>query len=585
MVDVLFINAMKKPVLSQEVNGTLLLATKLLEADFSTQVLRFGEIGSYHKDYTCFIGDITREILHRKPRCVSFYLLWPHTHIMLRIARELKAANPEIITVFGGPQASATAEATLAAFDYVDYVCIGEGENTVVPFFTALLREPGTPGEQLPGLCYRENGTVKRSSIPVPLCDLETLPQWDDRLLTRYLENPEPDWSSDSYFMALDVGRGCPFNCTFCSSSYFWRRRYRLKSPKRIVEDMLYHYHKYGMRSFAFSHDAFTINMKMVDQICDEIIATGIDFKWYCSTRFNCLSRELLLKMKRSGLMRIELGIETGSERMQKLTKKNLDLSQVRELVDFMLKSGIRVGVFFMFGFPEETEEDLAQTLDMMFSMLDAGVHYTSLSLLRFNPASELTVKYFDQLVMDPSIKSLKRGIYGYDEEAEVIAANKAVFPFYYHLDTPLRREFQYLPHFNFMYQRFPRYIRYIRRLYNGDNLQFYRDFCRNNPDIFALDMMDIERAIHADPVQMLCNGIRDFDVPYLPQLRSALQFELDLAQVRKGPRDMTLSRTYSFRYPDVQARLPIEAFSKGETDILFHKAGGVLNIVPVHIR
>lgn len=585
MIDVLFVNSQKKLVLSHEVNGTMLLATKLLEADFTVDVLRFGEMNSYRGDYTDFLDDMIREITAREPKCVSFYLLWPNTHIMLNLAERLKQINPQTVIIFGGPQASATAGDMIKAFDYLDYVCTSEGENTIVPLLTSVLRTQKKGLADIPGLFYRENGQILHNDTPVPLCDLETLPQWDDRLLKRYLDTPEENWTSDTYFMSLDVGRGCPYNCTFCSSSYFWCRKYRLKTPKKIVEDMLYHYHKYNIHSFAFSHDAFTSNMKLVDQVCEHIMASGVDFKWYCSARFDCVSEELLMKMKRSGLIQIELGVEVGSKRMQKLTKKNLNLERVNRLVDFMLANGIRVGVFFMCGFPEETEQDLSETLDMMFTMLDKGINYASMSFLRFNPATELTAKHFDDLVLDPTMKFLKRAVFGYNENIRMIEENKAIFPFYYHLETPLRREFQFLTLFNKMYQRFPRYIRYARRLYNGDNIRFYRDFCRNNADIFNGTMTVIDHAVQFNPVEMICNGIRDFDIPYLPQLRSALQFELDLEEVKDSKKDITLTRTYNFRYPDVMQNKPIEEFAQGQTDILFHKVNGAISIVPVHIR
>ena len=89
MADILFINAVTSLSVNMEVNGTLLLATKLLEADFDTDVLRFAEVG-LKKDYHLFIRKFVDKILEFQPKAVSFYTLWPHYHIMLRIARVLK---------------------------------------------------------------------------------------------------------------------------------------------------------------------------------------------------------------------------------------------------------------------------------------------------------------------------------------------------------------------------------------------------------------------------------------------------------------------------------------------------------------
>ena len=93
MVDVLFINATKEVALNQDANGTMLLATKLLQAGFSADILRFGQIEHYHKNYTAFIAAATDRILAMEPKVVSFYTLWPYYHTMLRVAKELKSRN------------------------------------------------------------------------------------------------------------------------------------------------------------------------------------------------------------------------------------------------------------------------------------------------------------------------------------------------------------------------------------------------------------------------------------------------------------------------------------------------------------
>jgi radical SAM superfamily enzyme YgiQ (UPF0313 family) len=187
---------------------------------------------------------------------------------MLRVAKELKKARPEIIIVMAGPQVSSTAEEVITAMEYVDYVCYGEGENTVLPFFRALLRNNGEGLEQVPQLYYRKDGVPVCTGITASPCDLETLPQWDERLyLDACKDEPPSQRTSSTYYMNIDVGRGCPFNCTFCSSSLFWKRRYRLKSPRKIVEEILHWNRKFGIRSFRFSHDAFTVNNKLVYQV------------------------------------------------------------------------------------------------------------------------------------------------------------------------------------------------------------------------------------------------------------------------------------------------------------------------------
>lgn len=585
MVDVLFINAQRQMVLAQEVNGTLLLGTKLLQAGFETQVLRFGQIECYHKDYNRFIENAVERVAQIGPRAVSFYTLWPYYHVILRLAKEIRRRLPQIYIVLGGPQSSATARDTMEAMDYIDFVCTGEGEHTVVPFFEALLRRNGVGLEEVPGLFRRENGAVVSNSQQMPLCDLNTLPHWDDRLyLPGYPETNE-DRAVGNYYMPIDAGRGCPYNCSFCCSSYFWRRTYRLKSPERIVEDIRYYYDRFGIRSFWFSHDAFTTDRKLVSKVCDHIIESGLDISWKCSARVDCINEELIEKMIQSGLTEIELGIETGSERMQKLIHKNLNLERARKMISFLVKKGLFVSLFFMFGFPEETEEDLNQTLELMLSMVDRGVQRVDMFFCRFNPATEITERFMDRLVLDPKIKILSRAIFGYEQEVDVIGKHRSLFPYFYHLDTPVRNDHQYLLYLVHLYQRFPNSIKYLRRLYQGDNLKFYRDFYESNLHIFDRGTRYVRDVMEERPLEFVLNMLKNRHEPFIPQLRGLLRFVHDVQKIKNAREDMTIRDTYSFNFMDFQMRKPLEQYAPGQTEFLLQRVNGQENLRVLKIQ
>jgi len=578
MLDVLFIVPTEKLDIRQEVNGTLLLATKLLQSGISAQVLRFGEEENYKKDYQAFIDAMVKRILETEPKSVSFYTVWPDYHIMLRLARRVKERCPEIKTILGGPQASATAAATMQAMPFIDCISTGEGEGTVVPFFSTLLQ--GVDLSQIPGLYYREHGEIKHNETALPLCDLNTLPHWDDRLCT--YEMPKERLSSPSYYMPIDAGRGCPYNCTFCCTSHFWRRTYRMKSPERIVEDIRYFNKKFGICSFWFSHDAFTINRKLVEQVCDYIIEQKIDIRWRCSTRIDCITEELVLKMKQAGLVDIEVGIETGSARMQKLTNKRLDLKKAHEKIGFMLRNGIRVGLFFMYGFPEETEEDLSETLKLVSEFIDMGVRGVTMSYTRFNPCTQITEDFFEDLVLDPKIKVLTRGIFGYEEEYQIFAENKAVFPCFYHLNTPVRNEYQYLIALVHLYYQYGRTIRYLREAYQEDDLKLYHDFCNYNADSFAGDMEYIVKRTTDHSLEMLERVVDHLDDPNAEQVRGLLRYDHDSRAISKEKAGTRWEKTYSFSFLDLQRKRPLHEFRQGTTTFLMEKTEKRPKITPI---
>ena len=579
-MDILFINATEELSMRKEVNGTLLLATKLLDAGFEVGILRFEQVESFGGDYTSFIKDMTRAILDRKPKCVSFYSLWPDYHIMLRLAKELKQADSEIVTVFGGPQASCTAEVTLKTMPFVDYINTGEGENTVVPLFNGILRGEGDLNV-IPGLHYRKDGQLFHNNELVPLCDLDSLPYWDDRLLP--MEDPEV-LKDQYYFMPIDIGRGCPYSCTFCCTGYFWRRVYRMKSTDEIIADIKYYKEKYGIRSFWFTHDAFTVNRKLVTEICDRILEEKLDIVWRCSARLDCISEELILKMKQAGMVRMSFGVETGSPRMQKLINKHLDLKKAKGLVDFLLKEQIWVGLYFMYGFPQETEEDLNQTLEMAYSMIDAGVHYVSMFYCKFCPNTGLTEEYGDQLVFDENARMNLRGIYGYQEEKELLQSSRELFPFYFHLHTPVRDEYQYLAYLEKLYATGPRQLKQLRNLYHGDNLRFYREFVAANLQWFEGDLDKLEEKLDSDPLELVLNLVQSLDHPKKVQLADLLKLSYRARQISRAKEDTSLRDTYHFNYVDLSMKRPIEEYNPGKTEILLQKVDGKFELKVLQI-
>lgn len=585
MADILFVNSTLEHSLVMETNGTLLLGTILLQDGFDVQVLRLGDVDGYGKDYFSFVQRFTERVLEINPRCVSFYTLWTHFHIMLRIAKELKAKKPDIVIVMAGPQVSSTAEEVITVMDYVDFVCYGEGENTVLPFFRALLRNDGAGLDQVPQLYYRKDGIPVCTGITAPACDLEALPQWDDRLyLEACKQESKLQQTSPTYYMNIDVGRGCPFGCTFCSSSLFWKRRYRLKSPQSIVNDILHWNRKFGIRSFRFSHDAFTVNNKLVYQVCDEIDRSDLDITWTCTSRVDCINEELIARMVKSGMDRIELGVETGSPRMQKLINKNLDLGRLSDMVDVLLKYNVEINLFFMCGFPEETVEDLGMTLDLLFAMLDKGVHHVSMAFCHFYPGTAITKEYYDQLVLDPTIKVLPRSLYGCSEEVEMIENNKAIFPFFYHLETPLRREFQYLRYLIQTYEYFPNSIAYLRKLYNGDHIAFYRDFIRLNEAHLNGPAPSVPTLISRHSVETFSAMLDRFAPSYEKQLKSLLQYDYDMHRIETAKSDVSIQNLYHFDPNDLAAKVAIQNYSNRSSIIRLEKKNGCINqsVIPL---
>ena len=585
-MDILFITSTHQLKLNYISNGTMILGTLLLNAGFDVNILRFAEIEDNNKNYANFINNITSKIIASNPKCISFYTLWPFYHVILRIAKEVRKRNKDIIIILGGPQSSATAQQTMENFDCIDYICTGEGENTVIPFFSSLLKNNKSFIENIPGLYYRKNNEILHNNTEIPLCDLNKLPHWDDRLLSAWNPLDEKDIRSSEYFMPIDAGRGCPFSCTFCSTSKFWRRTYRLKSAERIVEDIEYMQKKYGINSFFFTHDAFTVNKKLVSSVCDLIIEKKLKISWRCTTRIDCLNEDLLAKMVKAGLKFIEVGIETGSQRMQKIINKNLDLQYAKEMIKITQKYNICTVLFFIYGFPEETENDINDTLNFIFDCLDIGVNRANLNFLRFSPATRQTIEYYDQLILDPDSNKLSHGFFGYEEEIEMIANNKYLSTSFYNLKTAVRSDYEHLYFFEKLYENHKVSMSYLRRFYNGDCISFYKDVVTANYEYFH-NFSSLKQNIYHYGTELIRNLIHYKNFNFTPQGKDLIAFAEDIEFINQSEPGVTIKKFYNFNYLDYLEDISLIDSSAFKSELLIQKIDGktitqLIDIQPV---
>jgi len=477
----------------EEPIGTLLLATILRQANIDADILQFHHFGDV-TDFDSFIDRGIRLILDKNPRIVSFYTRCDTYHISLRIAQRLKELAKDVYIVFGGPQADLSCEYSLREIPYIDFICCGEGETTIVPFFTSLLA--GQPDLSIRGLAYRADGQVVRNPRPDLIEDLDTLPVIDYTLLDFSNEGYSP---TEMALFPVDVGRGCPFGCTYCSTKTFWGRKYRLKSPERIIQEIKEIHDRFGFTHFNFEHDMFTLNREKVIRTCGMLKEIGFPIKWRCSARIDCLDEELVDIMVDAGLISLFMGIETGSPRMQKLVRKNLKLEDVPGKLKYICSKGIIVTTSFIYGFPNETEEDLSQTIALMTELSKLPNITVHPHLCAFFAGTELTAQFFQTIDKSSKVSDVT-GEIAVEECKDIIYAHPVLFPHFYEYKTPFREKVQYYPVFFRSWQVMRPVYEYLVRHYYHDRLcDMLFDFTESNLEILQsgdplLLMLDKDR-------------------------------------------------------------------------------------------
>lgn len=476
MADILFITPNKTGSIMDESIGTLLLTTILRSEGLDAQLLPLQRFGD-ESDFAAFLDRAVEGILALSPRIVSFYTRCDCFHIMLTLAQRLKE-RAELYIVFGGPHADVCAEDTLREIPWVDFVCRGEGEHTVYPLFSSLLRRE--PDLSVEGLVYRRNGEVLSNPRPALIADLDTLP------LVDYSTVPMETVKDTAKAFPIDVGRGCPFGCTFCSTKSFWGRKYRLKSPQRILLEVEKLHREYGITYFGFAHDMFTMNRAKVLETCKLLQTLDFPITWRCSARIDCIDKEMIDAMVLSGMREIFIGIETGSARMQKLVNKNLKLDRVTELLQYLHEKGVSIITSFIYGFPEETEADVTDTLALIAQIAKIGNVRIDTHMCTFLPGTELSVRYQEELTAAEFFSDIT-GEDGVAESWELIMAHPTLFRHFREYKTPLRTKLQYLQVFVRVWTAIQPVYQYFSESYPREKLlDMYFDFVRENEAILS---------------------------------------------------------------------------------------------------
>jgi radical SAM superfamily enzyme YgiQ (UPF0313 family) len=347
--------------------------------------------------------------------------------LTIRITRALKALRPKSTILLGGPQASVVDLQTLAAFPFVDLVLRGEAEQTLPLTLDQLAGERRF--EQVPGLSYRVRERPQRNANPPVIQDLNALPT-PAYHLTRDLEGAAR--------AALELGRGCPFACTFCSTNDFFRRNFRLRSPERVLCDMRMIAANYSIRDFELVHDMFTVDRRRVAAFCQAMIASGEDFTWSCSARTDCIDEELLELMARGGCRGIFFGVEVGSEKMQNSIDKHLDPKRAEEIIDAAERLGIRSTVALITGFPDETWEDLRATMRVFMHSARCPKSHPQLNLLAPLAETPIYSKHKNELVLEELCSSMsQQARRANDADLELIRIHREIFPNFYIVPTP----------------------------------------------------------------------------------------------------------------------------------------------------
>jgi radical SAM superfamily enzyme YgiQ (UPF0313 family) len=312
-------------------------------------------------------GQLVEYITKEKPDLIFFETTTPTIALDFELMREIRKIHPSAVIVLGGPHSTVHGRDVLTESTDANFVIRGEFEETLVNLARAVLRGEGDP-YALKGISFRRDGQVVENEN-APLIDpIEKLPRPAYEMLPCSWK-PDPGVYWDGFCqrrpaLQMHASRGCPYTCDFCLWIQVMYRngKYRMFTPARIVDEMLWLQSKFGAKEIYFDDDDFAINKKHVRDLCDELIRREAKINWSCMGDAINFDQDILKLMAQSGCIGIKFGVETGSKDLVKTVGKPLDLDRVRDIVKWCGDYGIKTHATFTLGLYGESEKTLQET-------------------------------------------------------------------------------------------------------------------------------------------------------------------------------------------------------------------------------
>jgi magnesium-protoporphyrin IX monomethyl ester (oxidative) cyclase len=384
------------------------------------------------------MGDFVKIVKSWNPDVVGLSSLTPTIRLAYKAARAVKVVDRDIKVVMGGVHSTFMWREVLEECPYVDYVVLGEGEETMSQLVEVLEKEAKPRGISGIALRNESGGVVQTGSWK--LVDLEKLPLPARHLLPmdRYTVFDKP-----VRVVHIMASRGCPYGCIFCATSYYFGRRVRFRRVEQVLDEVAECVDKYKTKTFAFTDDELTINKKWFESFLKGLRERGLDIQWTCGSRVDSVDERLLTRMFSSGCTTIYFGVESGSQETIDKIGKRIDLRQAEKVFETIKKVGGSAVATFILGFPWETVDDMRKTIKFALKLDPDYAQFTYATPYPGTPLYEMAKKH--ELIVDrdwshyTTVRPVMRGFHFSIEDVEALF-KEAYTKFYVRLKFLVRQ-------------------------------------------------------------------------------------------------------------------------------------------------
>jgi radical SAM superfamily enzyme YgiQ (UPF0313 family) len=351
---------------------------------------------SYHP-HVRYRGLSTEKILERiteRPDGIGVSVMfsqdWPHIEDMINAIR---AKFPDVPILAGGEHPTAAGEYVLRTCPAVTHVALGEGEATIVEWAEWL--DGKRRLEDVGGIQYIDVfGNARSNPARERIRNLDDLPwpAWHLFNLEPYFSVGEGHGVERGRSMPLVATRGCPYQCTFCSSPFMWTTRYAMRSIPDVVDEIELYMKTYRAQNIDFFDLTAIIKKEWIMSFCAELKRRRLNLTWQLpsGTRSEAMDAEVMAAMATSGCTNVTYAPESGSTRTLNAIKKKVKLPRLFESIRYAKRNGIFVKCNLIIGFPRERRWDMLQTVWVAIRFAMLGVDDTAIYAYSPYPGSEL---------------------------------------------------------------------------------------------------------------------------------------------------------------------------------------------------
>lgn len=301
------------------------------------------------------------KVVYLQPQVLVIETSTPSFENDLWFAEKIKEMHGKVNIVFCGPHVSTFYSEVITKYNFIDYILIGEYEQTLLELIMALDKRKDL--KDIPALVYRENNSIRINNKRRTIKNLDDLP-WPERdTLPIYNYNdgfcgmPRPN-------VQILGSRGCTYRCIFClwPQVIYGEHLYRKRNPVDIADEIEWLIDKYKFKSLYFDDDVFNLDKRHTQAVCKEIKKRKIRLPWAIMARPDLMDAETLEDLASAGLFAVKYGIESTDEHVLNFCKKDMNIDKARLAIELTKKLGIKVHLTFCLGLPGETLQTIRKT-------------------------------------------------------------------------------------------------------------------------------------------------------------------------------------------------------------------------------